>query len=40
MWAISGDFESTTSIVGMFGVVGGMWIAIMTMVNNDNKKKK
>ena len=40
MWTISGDFESTTSIVGMFGVVGGMWIAIMTMVNNDNKKKK
>lgn len=40
IWAISGDFESTTSIVGMFGVVGGMWIAIMTMVNNDNKKKK
>lgn len=40
MWAISGDFESTTSIVGMFGVIGGMWIAIMTMVNNDSKTKK
>lgn len=40
MWAISGDFESTTSIVGMFGVIGGMWIALMTMVNNDSKKKK
>ena len=40
MWAISGDFESTTSIVGMFGVVGGAWIAMMTMVNNDGKKKK
>ena len=40
MWAIGGDFESTTSIVGMFGVIGGMWIALMTMVNNDNKKKK
>ena len=40
LWAISGDFESPTSIVGMFGVVGGMWIALMTMVNNDSKKKK
>lgn len=40
LWAISGDFESPTSIVGMFGVVGGMWIALMTMINNDSKKKK
>lgn len=38
--AISGDFESPTSIVGMFGVAGGMWIALMTMINNDSKKKK
>lgn len=40
LWAISGDFESPTSIVGMFGVVGGMWVALMTMINNEGKKKK
>lgn len=40
IWAMSGDFESTTSIVGMFIFVGGMWIALMTMINNDSKKKK
>ena len=38
MWAISGDFESTTSIVGMFGVMGGAWIALMTMVSQEGKK--
>ena len=40
LWAISGDFERPTSIVGMFGVVGGMWIALMTMINNDSQKEK
>lgn len=40
VWAISGDFESPTAIVGMFGAIGGMWIALMTMINNDSKKKK
>ena len=40
IWAMSGDFESTTSIVGMFIFIGGMWIALMTMINNDSKKKK
>ena len=32
MLAISEDFESTTTIAGMFGVAGGMWIAIITTI--------
>lgn len=39
LWSVSGDFESTTSIVGMLLCVGGMWIALMTLINNDSKRK-
>ena len=34
IWAIRGDY------VGGFGFVGGMWIALMTMIHNDSKKNK
>ncbi len=40
MWLISGDSESSISIAGGFCVVAGMWIAMITMINNDGKKKK
>ena len=40
LWAIGGDFETPVSIVGMFMFIGSAYVAMMTMVNKDDKKKK
>jgi len=37
---IGGDMESGIGLGGMFCIVAAMWIGIMTMVNNESKKKK
>ncbi len=37
---IGGDIESGTGLGGMFCIVAAMWIGLMTMINNDSKKKK
>ena len=40
LWAVGGDFESPVSIVSMFLFIGSAWVGLMTMINNDDKKKK